>query len=103
MEDLILKIIDIEDRAQEVIKDAKQAHETLDKDIANETRKLHKSIQNRAIAKSETLKETELKEADEKCGQIREQSRSQIAALEGKYKENKEAWIDKIVQNIIGS
>ena len=103
MEDLILKIIDIEDRAQEVIKDAKQANKTLDQDIADETRKLHRSIQNKAIAKSESLKETELKEADEKWESIRAESKKQIAALEKKYSENKDVWINKIVENIIGS
>lgn len=103
MEDLILKIIDIEDRAQEVIKDAKQANNTLDQDIADETRKLHRSIQNRAVAKSESIKETELKEADEKCEKLRTESQAQTAALMAKYKENKDAWVNKIVENIIGS
>ena len=103
MEDLILKIIDIEDRAQEVIKDAKQANKTLDQDIDDETRKLHRTIQNKAIDKSESLKETELKEADEKCESIRAESKKQIAALEKKYSENKDVWINKIVENIIGS
>ncbi len=103
MEDLILKIIDIEDRAQEVIKDAKQANKTLDQDIADETRKLRQSIQNKAIAKSESIKETELKEADEKCEKIRAESKKQIEALEKKYSENKDSWVNKIVENIIGS
>lgn len=103
MEDLILKIIDIEDRAQEVIKDAKQANTTLDQDIADETRKLHRSIQNKAIAKSESLKERELKEADEKCENIKAESKQQIDVLEKKYADNKDAWVNKIVKNIIGS
>ncbi len=103
MEDLILKIIDIEDRAQEVIKDAKQANKTLDQDIADETRKLRQSIQNKAIAKSESIKETELKEADEKGEKIRAESKKQIEALEKKYSENKDSWVNKIVENIIGS
>ena len=39
MEDLIMKIIDIEDRAQEVIKDAKKADRELEERIKDESRK----------------------------------------------------------------
>ena len=40
MEDLIMKIIDIEDRAQEVIKDAKKADRELEERIKDESRKM---------------------------------------------------------------
>ena len=103
MEDLILKIIDIEDRAQEVIKDAKKARNELDQNINDETKKLHRSIKNKATAKSEAIKETELKDADSKCEAIAADSHRQVEALDRKYEENKDAWIDQIVNNIIGS
>ena len=44
MEDLIMKIIDIEDRAQEIIRDAKKADMDLDERIKNEANKLHYDI-----------------------------------------------------------
>ena len=47
MEDLIMKIIDIEDRAQEVIKDAKKADRELEERIKDESRKMRDSKANR--------------------------------------------------------
>ena len=44
MEDLIMKIIDIEDRAQEVIKDAKKADRELEERIKDESRKMRDDI-----------------------------------------------------------
>ena len=62
MEDLIMKIIDIEDRAQEVIKDAKKADRELEERIKDESRKMRDDITN----------------------------------------DNKDKWVNEIVQNIIG-
>ena len=47
MEDLIMKIIDIEDRAQEVIKDAKKADRELEERIKDESRKMRDDITRR--------------------------------------------------------
>ena len=44
MEDLIMKIIDIEDRAQEVIKDAKKADRELEERIKDESRKMRDTL-----------------------------------------------------------
>ena len=57
MEDLIMKIIDIEDRAQEVIKD--------------ESRKMRDDITRRMEAKNVTLKQIEEEDADKKVEAIR--------------------------------
>ena len=57
MEDLIMKIIDIEDRAQEVIKDAKKADRELEERIKDESRKMRDDITRRMEAKNVTLKQ----------------------------------------------
>ena len=78
MEDLILKMIDIENQAQTIISDARAANTNLDKDIANETKILHEDIVNRVNARSEAIKAEEIKEAEEKCEKIRAKSKQQI-------------------------
>lgn len=103
MEDLILKMIDIEDQAQTIIRDARAANTNLDKDIANEAKILHEDIINKVNTRSETIKATELKEAEEKCEKIRAKSKKQMEALKQKYAENKDAWVEDIVNNIINS
>jgi vacuolar-type H+-ATPase subunit H len=102
MEDLIMKIIDIESRAQEIIKDAKEANQNLEANVAKETLKLHKDIEHRAQIKSESIKQIEDNEAEDKIKLIRDDTEKNIAALEKRYNDKKNEWVDKIVNNIIG-
>ena len=88
MEDLIMKIIDIEDRAQEVIKDAKKADRELEERIKDESRKMRDDITRRMEAKNVTLKQIE--------------EERHLSELEKKYNDNKDKWVNEIVQNIIG-
>lgn len=102
MEDLIMKIIDIEDRAQELIKDAKEADRELEERLENETKKLEKDIVRKAEVKRETLKQIENEDADRKIAEINSDAERQIESLNAKYIENKDKWVDEIVGNIIG-
>lgn len=102
MEDLIMKIIDIEAQAQEIIRDAKAADENLEANIEAETKKLHKDIENKAAVKTETIKQFEDDAAKKRISEIREKTAADIARLEKKCSENKNVWVDKIVDNIIG-
>lgn len=102
MEDLIMKIIDIEDRAQELIKDAKEADRELEERLENETKKLEKDIVRKAEVKRETLKQIENEDADRKIEEINSDAERQIESLNAKYIENKDKWVDEIVGNIIG-
>lgn len=102
MEDLIMKIIDIEDRAQELIKDAKKADRELEERLENETKKLEKDIVRKAEVKRETLKQIENEDADRKIEEINSEVEKQIQSLNAKYIENKDKWVNEIVENIIG-
>ena len=99
MEDLIMKIIDIEDRAQEVIKDAKKADRELEERIKDESRD---DITRRMEAKNVTLKQIEEEDADKKIEAIRVNMERHLSELEKKYNDNKDKWVNEIVQNIIG-
>ena len=101
MEDLIMKIIDIEDRAQEVIMDAREADRQLENRLKDEGKKLEKDIAHRMEVKSATLRHIEDEDADKKIEAINTQTEEQIAALEAKYTENKDKWVNQIVENII--
>ena len=97
MEDLIMKIIDIEDRAQEVIKDRE-----LEERIKDESRKMRDDITRRMEAKNVTLKQIEEEDADKKVEAIRVNMERHLSELEKKYNDNKDKWVNEIVQNIIG-
>ncbi|MGN0106575.1 MAG: hypothetical protein ACI4A5_02605 [Hominilimicola sp.] len=102
MEDLIMKIIDIEDRAQEVIRDAKKADRELDERIRDDSRKLQDDIARKVEAKNVTLKQMEEDDAEKKIAVINEAMEKHLSELEEKYEKNKDKWVDEIVQNIIG-
>lgn len=102
MEDLIMKIIDIEDRAQEVIRDAKKADRELDERIRDESRKLQNDIARKVEAKNVTLKQMEEDSAEKKIDLINESMEKHLSQLEEKYEKNKDKWVNEIVENIIG-
>lgn len=102
MDDLIMKIIDIEEKAQEIIKDAKEADKNFEKNIRTETEKLHEDIEQRAKIKSEAVRNIENGDADERIKQIRTETEKGIADLEERYKKMKPEWVNQIVSNIIG-
>ncbi len=102
MEDLILKIIDIEDRAQEVIRDAREADMELGNRLETETKKLEKDIVSRMEKKKVEVKRVEDEDADKKIKSINAGIEEQIKSLNEKFGENKDRWVDAIVGNIIG-
>lgn len=102
MEDLIMKIIDIEEKAQEVIKDAKKADLELESRIKDESRKLEDHITRKMEAKNVILKQMEEEDADKKIETITGNMKRHISELEDKYNKNKDKWVNEIVENIIG-
>ena len=53
-------------------------------------------------AKNVTLKQIEEEDADKKVEAIRVNMERHLSELEKKYNDNKDKWVDEIVQNIIG-
>lgn len=102
MEDLIMKIIDIEDRAQEIIRDAKKADKELEKRIQGETVRLRSDIEKRLEAKNAALKQFETEDAETKIVKIEANAEANLNTLEEKYTANKDKWVNQIVDNIIG-
>lgn len=102
MEDLIMKIIDIEQKAQEVIRDAKKADSELDGRIKNDTRKMQEDIVKKMEAKNASLRRIEEEDAEKKIAEINADTKKHLDALEEKYNANKEKWVNEIVSGIIG-
>lgn len=102
MQDLIMKIIDIEDKAQKVIRDAKKADNELENKIAKDSEKLGSDIAERVRIKNAALQKLEEEEADKKIEAVNVALQKQLAELEEKYNKNKNVWIEEIVSGIIG-
>ena len=59
-------------------------------------------ITRRMEAKNVTLKQIEEEDADKKVEAIRVNMERHLSELEKKYNDNKDKWVNEIVQNIIG-
>ena len=102
MEDLIMKIIDIEDRAQEIIRDAKKADMELQERIKAESKKLEADIEKKVEEKNVTVKHLEEEDADKKIATINEELNKNMSGLDAKYEKNKDKWVSDILSDIIG-
>ena len=102
MEEIIEKIMEIEDRAQEIISDAKKADNGLDESIAEKSKEIEADIERRAHEREEYVKNVEEKDTEEKISAVKKEFDEKIAGLESQYKANKDAWVNGIVENVIG-
>ncbi|MDD6484386.1 MAG: hypothetical protein PUF72_07415 [Clostridiales bacterium] len=102
MEDLILKIIDIEEQAQELMKDAKQADSAFESSLDAETHKLHEKIKRETEQRCREISIEQEREAKERCEMIQNEEKYHAEELRKKYEHNKEEWVNRIFKNIIG-
>ena len=100
MENLIMKIIDLEEQAQQVIKDAKEADERLESEIDKEAAELHNFIEEGSRRRCEEKVKAIMWDAQKKCEEIEALAQKNIKELEDKCRENKEKWVDEIFRNI---
>ena len=102
MDELIMKIIEIDDKARDVISDAKKANIGLEASIAEKTKEMEADIERRAKERENSLKNIEESDTEERIAAVNKELADKIASLEDKYKSNREAWINGIVENITG-
>ncbi len=100
MEEVIAKIIEIEERAREIVKDAENSKNSLDDELAKETERLRRDIAERAEKKNETLREYEDGEADKKIEQINAEASRVMEKLEAKFSENRDKWVKDIFDSV---
>ncbi len=101
MEDLIMKIIDIEEKAQEIIEDAKAADNELEERIKNDGGELQSRITHKMELKNAALRQLEQDAADERIKEINKNTKKSLSELEETFNAKKEIWVDNIVKSII--
>lgn len=102
MEELIMRILDIEDRAREVISDARKADRELELRIKDDGRKLQSDIERKMEIKNADLRRIEQEDAERQIKKINDETEKSLAELEEKYEKNKDRWVDEIITNIVG-
>ena len=103
MEEIIKRIIEIEDKAQKIMKDARSDRDGLDKRVEAKEERLKKQMSEAAERRCLKIRESERGRADEEIAQINARTKEQLSALEKTYSENKQKWVDDMVGHIIGA
>ena len=102
MEEIIRRIIEIEDKAQEIINDARAAESNLGKRVEAEDKVIAQKIREKAQNRCRKLRESEQERINEKINVINKTAENRLAELQKRYSENKEKWVDDMVRHIIG-
>ena len=102
MDEIIDRIIAIEDEAQRLIKDAKEEKANLGQVIEGEVESMHKDMEERIKKKQETLKDYEDEEVEKKISEINKKLSENMEKIDKKAAEKKESWIEDLVNNVIG-
>ena len=101
MDEIIERIIKIEEEAQELIKKAREEKEHLGETIYGEVKKMQEEISARAEKKQETLKNYEDDEADKKIEKINTKLEADLRKIEDKAKKSREGWIENLVNTVV--
>lgn len=101
MDELIQKIIDIENKAQAIVKEARDEQKNLDVVIEAEINEMKSDIEKRASDKCKMIKNIEDEDAQRRLSEIEAEKNAVIERLEGIYQSKCNEWVDDIVNEII--
>lgn len=101
MDEIIERIINIENDARELLKEAKEEKENLSKTIDLEIERLEKETNERATKKQKELKSFEDGKAEEKIAEINKMLKERLEKLSKIALLKKEEWIEDVVNSII--
>lgn len=103
MEDMLAKIVEMDEKARELTEQANEEKVNLEQDIAKAKEDVYNNYIEKArerIAKNEI---TERKAADNKLKEAQINQKKALDRLEKTYSENCDKWVDAIVDQVINS
>lgn len=101
MENLIKKILNIENIAQNIINEAEAEEKNIEDKLVDEIKQLEEDIIKKQNRKIEQLKERELNEARLEADKNNENINSKLQDMESISNTNMQRWINEVVTSII--
>ncbi|PKM58081.1 MAG: hypothetical protein CVU98_02745 [Firmicutes bacterium HGW-Firmicutes-3] len=101
MEDVIKKIIDIEEKAQALMNHTLLEKEALIKSYEEKTIAMEKRILEEADTKIEQIRKKELSDSVAERKKIEAQCDMKMLAIEEKIRKNKEVWVEELVNQVL--
>jgi len=103
MDNVIRRIIAIEDQAQEIISSIKEKEEQLNGDVEREALAISKNIEEQSDKKIEQIKVTENEYLNAQIEVVRHNTSVQLEKINSIYDKNKQQWIDAVFENVINA
>jgi len=101
MDELFKKILEIEQKAQDIVYEAKVMKENFVTDLENEMQRHDDETQSRARERIEKLRAYEQEMADTETARIEDETRRGIENMMSIYDKNRQIWEDEMFAAII--
>ena len=101
MQDVIKKLVDIDEQAKVYSEETNKEKEKLEADIQQETERIYEKYMADAKADVEAQKKTIEANSASKFEEGEARRKEQIKALRDKFDENSDKWVEQIVEEVI--
>lgn len=101
MQDIIKKLVDIDEQAKAFGEETKKQKEEYEVQISEESKKIYEKYIDDAKAEVEAQKEKIESESKEKYEKTKALTQKQSEALKKKFDENADRWVDEIVADVL--
>lgn len=101
MDQVIERLINIENRAQSLVGDAKKFSENIDGIVDKNVNEIRKNIEEHKAAKEQAIIQAEKSAADERIAKIRRHMEETEKKMRHIYEKNADSWVEQIFREII--
>jgi vacuolar-type H+-ATPase subunit H len=102
MEEVIKKIIQIEEQAQSIISEAIQEKERKEKEHEDKIQNLHETIINNAHSKVEQIRAREFEEINEKKTAMEDKCQARLGRMQDNANQKMDQWVNELVNRVLG-
>lgn len=103
MEDMLAKIVEMDEKARELTEEANREKATSEQDIAKAKEAVYNDYIEKARKRIAKNEQTERKAAENKLREVQQKQKETLERLEQLYSENCDKWVDTIVDRVISS
>lgn len=101
MQDMIAKIVEMDEKARELTAQAQREKAMSEQDIAKAKEKIYNDFIERARRRIKLNEETERKTAEENWKQVESKHQEALGQLEQARVKNSDKWADEIVRRVL--
>ncbi len=101
MEDMLSKIIEMDQKASSLTEDAQKEKAQLEKDIIKTKETIYNDYIERARKRIDINEKTDIENANKKTAEIKANQSEIIKKLEDSYSKNGDIWVNEIVKRVL--